>query len=303
MKTTRGLRLTSPDEMTEVEVAEFRASYEATHGQVLGAYDFWLDHNPRVVKSHRIQAYHSASEEGRRLPLHGTLGFLHLYTVLAYDFGIEYEVNHARSLGASKAAVLQAIELAFAHCGPRGIHRARVAVGELLDNWPTAELDMSGAFPAGWSVDPDFLRLDLDLASEKMSTQEMAAVREFYLGTAGEVPRHVAVLSAGRPGLLKAYLDRLGRAGRGPLPVQMVPFMLLQMEVARCNPAGIRENVLLGRGLGMTDDELYEAIAWGMLYGGPSALSQAYDAIADVLPVHHDDATSAPSTGIATPLT
>jgi len=88
--------------MTDAEIAQFRKSYEVSHGSVLDAYDFWLDHSPRVVKSHRIQAYYSASDEGRAVPLHGTLGFLHLYTVMAYDFGIEYEMRHARSLGATK---------------------------------------------------------------------------------------------------------------------------------------------------------------------------------------------------------
>ncbi|HVW45276.1 MAG TPA: hypothetical protein VHC18_28390 [Amycolatopsis sp.] len=284
MKPTRGLRLDSPDEMTDAEVAEFRASYERTHGSVLDAYDFWLDHNPRVVKSHRIQAYYTASDEGRGIPLHGTLGFLHLYTVLGYDFGIEYEVKHARSLGATKTAVLQTIELAFIHCGPRGAHRARLAVGDLLKEWTDDGHDMAASFPAGWSADPDFLALDLDLTTGTLSPEENHRIRDWYLRTAGEVPRHVDILAAGRPGLLKAYLDRLGRAMRGTLPRQMFPFAQLQFEVARANPAGIRESALLGRGLGMTDDQLYEAMAWGMLYGGPSALSQAADVLADVLP-------------------
>jgi len=56
------------------------------------------------------------------------------------------------------------------------------------------------------------------------------------------------------------------------------------MNVARGNTAGIRESALLGRGLGMTDDQLYEAAAWGMLYGGPASLSLAYDALSDMLP-------------------
>src|ERR1700749_2458976 len=106
MEINRGLDLSRPDEMTDGEVTHFRASYESSHGSVLDAYDFWLDNSPRVVKSPRIQAYYSASDEGRSVPLHGTLGFLHPYTVMAYDFGIEYEARHARSLGATKRAVL-----------------------------------------------------------------------------------------------------------------------------------------------------------------------------------------------------
>jgi hypothetical protein len=289
MQVNRGLDLSRPEEMTDVEVAQFRKSYELSHGSVLDAYDFWLDHSPRVVKSHRIQAYYSASEEGRRVPLHGTLGFLHLYTVMAYDFGIEYEVRHARSLGATKRAVLQILELAFIHCGPRGIHRARLAVGDLLAGWPDSDLDMAGSFPEGWSADPQFLPLTLDLTTDALTPEEDAGIRGWYAEIAGEVPRHVDFLAAARPGLLKAYLDRLGRAMRGPLPRQIFPFVQLQMDVARGNPAGIRESALLGRGLGMTDDQIYEAAAWGMLYGGPAALSLAYDALADVLPLRRTE--------------
>jgi hypothetical protein len=284
MEINRGLDLSRPDEMTDAEVRQFRASYESSHGSVLDAYDFWLDYSPRVVKSHRIQAYYSASDEGRAVPLHGTLGFLHLYTVMAYDFGIAYEVQHARSLGATRRAVLQVFELAFIHCGPRGIHRARLAAGELLADWPDTDSDMSASFPPGWSPDPRFLDLDLDLTSGQLTPREDASIRDWYKQVAGEVPGHVDFLAAGRPGLLKAYLDRLGRAMRGPLPRQIFPFVQLQLDVARGNPAGIRESALLGRGLGLTDDQLYEAAAWGMLYGGPASLSLARDVLADVLP-------------------
>lgn len=285
MEVNRGLDLSRPDEVSDAEVEQFRKSYELSHGNILDAYEFWLEHSPTVVKSHRIQAYYSASDEGRSLPLHGTLGFLYLYTVMAYDFGIEYEIRHARSLGATKGAVLQVLELAFIHCGPRGIHRARLAASGLLADWPYTNEDMSAAFPPGWSADPHFLPFSLDLTSDQLTPQEDASIRGWYIGLTGEVPGHVDFLAAGRPGLLKAYMARLGRAMSGPLPRQIFPFVELQMNVARGNTVGIRESALLGRGMGMTDDQLYEAAAWGMMYGGPAALSLAYEVLSDVLPV------------------
>lgn len=298
MRIDKGLDLHRPDAVTADEMAAFRAAYERSHGGVLDAYEFWLENDPRVVKSHRLQAFYTAGDEGRSLPLHGTLGFLHLYTVMAYDFGIAYEVNHARTLGASKKAVLQTIELAFIHSGPRGIGTARQAAKSILDAWPDSdadsgdagdscgyEADMSAAFPPGWSAEPDLFRIDLDLTTAALSAAELAAIRSWYTGLAGEVPGHVEFLSAGRPGLLKAHLDRLCRAMQGPLPKQMLAFLLLQLSVARANPAGIRESALLGRGLGMTTDQLFEAAAWGAMYGGLSALTLAYDAAADVFGV------------------
>jgi len=288
MKMNKGLDLDRPEVVTDAEVAGFRAAYENTHGGVLDAYEFWLENNPRVVKSHRIQAYYSASEEGRALPLHGTLGFLHLYTVMAYDFGINYEVNHSRNLGASKQAVLQTIELAFIHCGPRGVGTARLAAKSVLDAWDDSETrddsgaDMAAAFPAGWARDPEAFRIELDMTTADLSARELTAIRDWYMSVAGEVPAHVDFLAAGRPGLLKAHLDRMARAMNGPLPKQMLPFLLLQMYLARGNAAGIRESALLGRGLGMTGDQLYEAAAWGMMYGGMSALTLAVEAAGDV---------------------
>lgn len=285
MRIERGLDLHQPESVSADEVSTFRASYEDSHGSVLDAYEFWLEFDPRVVKSHRIQAFYSASDEGRALPLHGTLGFLHLYTVMAYDFGIKYEVTHSHSLGASKAAILKMIELAFIHCGPRGIHSARSSSREILAGMDDADLDMSAAFPPGWSADPDFLQLGLDLTTPDLSAAEQSSITTWFMDVAGEVPAYVRFLSHGRPGLLKAYLDRLGRAMRGPLPKQMLPFAMLQMYVARANPAGIRESALLGRGLGVTADQIYEAAAWGSMYGGPAALTLAYDALADVFPL------------------
>jgi hypothetical protein len=285
MRIDKGLDLDTRDGMTAKEMAAFRAAYENTHGQVLDAYEFWLEHNPRVVKSHRIQARYTADAEGLALPLHGTLGFLHLYTVLAYNPGIAYEVHHSRSLGASKAAVLQTLEIAFIHCGPRGIGTARQASGQLLTQWPDAELDMAPVFPVGWQRDPEAFQIGIDLAQPEMSAAELSAVREWYRRTAGEVPAHVEFLAAGRPGLLKAHLDRMMRAMAGPLPKQMYPFLLLQMFVAQGNPAGIREAALLGRGLGLTTAQLFEAAAWGSMYGGMASLSVARQAAGEVFGV------------------
>jgi hypothetical protein len=56
---------------------------------------------------------------------------------------------------------------------------------------------------------------------------------------------------------LTAYLDRLGRAKSAPL----------------------------GRGLGMTDDWLYDAAAWSRLYGGLASLSLASNVLSNMLPV------------------
>jgi hypothetical protein len=277
MTIDRGLDLDNLDVVTDAEISSFRSSYKTSHGAILDAYEFWLDFDPGVVKSHRIQARYSSSEEGRSQPLHGTLGFLHLYTVMGYENGIRYEILHARSLGATKSAILQTLELAFVHSGPRGIDATRSASRGILDDCDDTGDEMSTLFPPGWAPEPGKFEFDLDMTTAALSKGELEAIQSWYVETTGEVPPHVDFLANGRPGLLKAYLYRVGRAMRGPLPAQILPFVLLQMHVARANPAGIRESALLGRGLGMTPDQLYEAAAWGTMYGGPSSLSIATD--------------------------
>jgi len=81
-----------------------------------------------------------------------------------------------------KRAVLQILELAFIHCGPRGIHRARLAIGDLLAGWPDTDDDMTASFPAGWSADPQFFPVSLDLTSAQLTPHEDASIRDWYTG-------------------------------------------------------------------------------------------------------------------------
>jgi hypothetical protein len=277
----RGLDLFRTDTVTSDEAAEFRAAYEKSHAALPAAYEFWLEFDAPVVKSHRLFAFHTSTEEHRGMPLHGTLGFLHLYTVLGYEAGIRYEVAHSRSLGASKAAVLQVLELAFIHCGPRGVDMARSAAADLLRDWQEPERKM--VFPAHWRPDPALFALDLDVSTSTMSAAEERTVRDWYAKIATEVPAWVEYLLSVRPGLIKAYHNRIARAMTGPLPAQLLPFLMLHLHVSRVDGAGMREAYLLGRGLGLTADELAEAVGWGSMYGGMSACSTLMSVAGDVL--------------------
>jgi len=93
----------------------------------------------------------------------------------------------------------------------------------------------------------------------------------------------VRFLASERPGLLKAYRDRYEHAIRDSLPAQMLPWMLLNYNVTRVFAEGIRENALLGRALGMTREQLLDAICYGVLHAGANALSIADEAAGDVM--------------------
>ena len=115
-----------------------------------------------------------------------------------------------------------------------------------------------------------------------MTDAERLAIEQWHVNVGGEVPPYVAFLSTVRPGLLKAHWNRVSAAMSGSLPKQMLPFLAIQFNVSRALAPGIREGVLMGRGLGMTDRQISEAIGWGMLYGGPASVSVAADAIRDL---------------------
>lgn len=280
----RGLDLARLDVTTEEEIAAFRAHYTASHGGSLAAYDFWLALDPSQVKRHRLQARWSADDEGRALPLHGTLAFLHLYTVLAYRAGIRYETLHSRSLGCSRPAVLETLALAFIHSGPRGIDAVNEAARDIFDTWAGSQdaVLMQSAFPKNWTWDPNWLRLDLDFTTPEWSQGDWSRLTAWYQRHLGSIPPYAEFLRRSRPGLLKAWWARLEGAFKGALPMQMLPFVMIHFNVSRAVAPGIREGVLLARSVGMTAGQIDEAIAWGTLYGGPAAASAAAQAIAEL---------------------
>jgi hypothetical protein len=97
------------------------------------------------------------------------------------------------------------------------------------------------------------------------------------------VPRYASLLAEHRPGLLKAYRDRYEHAIRDALPKQMLPYLLLSYNVVRGFRDGIREHVLLGRAVGMTREQLLDAICHSVLHAGAEALNIVEEAAGDLL--------------------
>jgi hypothetical protein len=123
----------------------------------------------------------------------------------------------------------------------------------------------------------------MDYSAREASQDDMDRLREWYQRTLGEVPRYVTFLAEHRPGLLKAYRDRYEHAIRDSLPKQMLPFLMLNYNVVRGFHEGIRENVLLGRAMGMTQEQLLDAICSGVLHAGVNALGIVDEAAGDLL--------------------
>jgi alkylhydroperoxidase/carboxymuconolactone decarboxylase family protein YurZ len=276
-----GLDVSRPDVTTEEEIAAYRAEYLGTNKGLLDSFEFWLEFRPDVLKRHKARTRHFRSTLEPDRPLVGILGAIHQYTVAAFREGVAYEIRLAQSLGATRTDILDTLSVAFIHAGHPGMYAA-AAYADFLraydDPEPAAE-----RFPDGWSFDPGAFDSGIDYSRREASAEDMERLVDWYERTVGEVPGHVRFLVAHRPGLLKAYRDRYEHAIRDSLPKQMLPYLLLGHNVVRGFHDGIRENVLLGRALGMTREQLLDAICHSVLHAGVEALAIVQDAAGDLL--------------------
>jgi hypothetical protein len=277
-----GLDVSSPDQISSVEVQAYRDHYVGTGKGLLDSYEFWLEFRPDVLKRHKARTRHYGAIAEPRYPCVGLLGALHQYAVGDFAEGVGYEMRMARAEGATRSDVLDTLSVAFIHSGHPGMYAA-AKFSDYLREWEDAP-GQDGRFPDGWELDPDALDSGMDYANPEPTAQDMRQLRDWYMDTLGELPRYVTFLMRHRPGLLKAYRDRYEHAIRDSLPKQMLPYMLLNYNVVRGFGEGIRENVLLGRALGMSDDQLLQAISFGVLHAGANALGIVEQAAGDLLP-------------------
>ena len=276
-----GLDISNPDVTTPEEIANFRRFYDRVKGGSLPSHEFWLEFRPDVLKRQRARVRQNHVPGERSLPLAHALAYIHLYAVMGFEYGIKYEILLSQAGGATRAEILDTLAVAFVHAGPRGFHYVQSGSVEVLRTYvdpPPVE-----KFPAGWTFEPKAFDSGMDYTRPDATPEDMRRLEDWFQRTSGEVPRYVRFMMKNQPGLLKAYRNRLEHAIRDALPKQMLPYLMLQLNTTRGFADGIREAVLLGRGLGMTKAQLIEAIGWGMSYGGPNAVSIAAEAAGDVL--------------------
>jgi hypothetical protein len=275
-----GLDVTRPDVTTPEEIEAYRAEYTGTNKGLLDSYEFWLEFRPDVLKRHKARTRHYSSAIEPEYPVVHLLGAIHQYTVNGFREGIAYEVRLSQTKGATRADIVDTLSVAFMHSGHRGMYAAAAYKDYLRDYVDPAP---SQRFPEDWTFDPGAFDSGMDFSSRDATAEDMDRLQDWYQATIGEVPRYVRFLVKHRPGLLKSYRDRYEHAIRDSLPKQMLPWLLLNYNVVRGFHEGIRENVLLGRALGMTREQLLDAICFAVLHAGANALGIAEDAAGDVL--------------------
>jgi hypothetical protein len=277
-----GLDVTNPDVTTEEEIDAYRAEYLGTNKGLLDSFEFWLEFRPDVLKRHKSRTRHFRSSKEADRPLVQILAAIHEYTIRAFPEGIAYEIRLAQSLGATRTDILDTLSVAWIHSGHRGMYAA-AAYADYLRTYEDPEPLGSTRFPDGWEFDPTAFHSGMDYSTRDATPGDIAALEDWYRRTLGEVPPHAAFLAANRPGLLKAYRDRYEHAIRDSLPKQMLPYLLLNHSVVRGSAGGIRENVLLARALGMTREQVLDAICFAVLHVGINALDVVEGAAGDVL--------------------
>jgi alkylhydroperoxidase/carboxymuconolactone decarboxylase family protein YurZ len=244
---------------------------------------FWERTRPGVLEGYLAQEAQARLPGGEGVgELALALMWLHHHAIVGFEDGLRAEAGRAHALGATKDQLLELLALAFIHSGPRGMRLVAQVCGEMIAGYQPVERD-GRAFPHGWEPDPEALRSGLDFSDPELSAAEMERLRAWYGRYLGESPPYVEFLWAYRPALLKVYRNRLEHAVRTALPKQIVPFVLLHYEAVRGSGPGVREQLLLCRGFGVTRDQALEAVSAALLYSGPAAVATVETAAGDVL--------------------
>lgn len=275
--------LYNPDVTTQEEIDTYRKFYVATKGYSLPAFEFWLQLRPDVLKRYRANfVRETTSAEEKPRPLAHVIAMLHQYAVVGFEDGILYEIRLSRSEGATRGEVMDTLAFAFINGGPLGMSAVAKSSLEYMKEWKEEPSTRADRWPAAWSFDARAFASGMDFSSPEPTKRDMEALQGWYQTRLGEVPRYVRFLAKHRPGFLKAYRNRFENALRGGLPKEMVPYLLLNLNVTRGFKDGIREAVLLGRALKMTRPQLADAICWAY-YGGMDGISIAEEAAGDLL--------------------
>lgn len=275
-----GLDYTRMDETSEAEKEAFRDFSMRSKGLSIPAHEFMLEFRPDVLKRYRYWAHMITSDEEAGRPLCHMIAMLHHYAVIGYEDGILYEIRLSQFNGATRGEILDTLAVAALHGHPLGTRSVASAATEYLRSWEAPP--SKDRWPSDWSFDPHAFETGVDYSTPEATRDDMAKIMGWYQTVNGEVPGYIRLMAEFRPRLLKAYRDRYEHAIRDALPKQMLPFLLLHQNTMRGFGEGIRENVLLGKGLGMTKGQLTDAIFWAM-YGSPENYAVADAAAGDIL--------------------
>lgn len=280
-----GLDLDNLDSITEGELQAFREHYQYTKGYSIPAFEFWLKFRADVLKRYRATVPHMTTAREQKCIVKNSLNMLHSYAIHGYEDGIRYEIHLSKRRGATRGEVLDTLAVAFLHGGPLGSRFVATSSADYLAQWqdeePSRENDER--WPHAWAFDANAFASGMDFSRPQASPQDIDRLFGWYQATIGEIPAYVKTLAEFRPDFLKSYRNRYENLLRGGLPKQMLPYLLLHYNIERGHEDGIRENVLLGKAMGLTREQLIDAIAWSSIYAGIEAAGLVDRVAGDVI--------------------
>jgi hypothetical protein len=203
--------------------------------------------------------------------------FIHYYAISGFVPGVIAEIKFGRH---TKDEVGEALAVALLHSFGIGMFAVAPEVREYLRTYQGPSTPI--AWPDGWAPDADFLRAGLDFSTLEMLPGELELLESWYVRVTGEVPRHVRFLGELRPSVLKAYRNRFENTLR-VLPKQVLPWLQVHYHALARNEEGLRDNLLLAKGFGLTQTQIVDALVWAMLYGNVEVVSLVDRAAGDVI--------------------
>jgi hypothetical protein len=274
----RGLDLSNIATATEGEKQDFRKFYDRMLGRPHPGLEFYLNNAPDAMKRYRAFADSATPrnlDKDRRIT---GFGFMTYYALTGYVEGVRYLVYIMQQLGLTRSQIMEGLTISFLHAGPRGSE----TIAKALEDFPWIEPTVRAEFPDGWAADPEAFRSGLDFEQKELTADELRKLEAWYERTLGEVPGYVRFAARHNGVLLKAYRHRFETLVRD-LPKQVVPASLLHYNISRAHGPGIRENVLLARGFGMTKGDTLRTILAPLINSGMETLTLVDEVAGDVL--------------------
>jgi alkylhydroperoxidase/carboxymuconolactone decarboxylase family protein YurZ len=279
----------APDQISETEAAGLVAWYEEAHGagsiELTRFVPFLIENRPGALK--RYRRYAQVVQESCEFPqLFIALLFLHYYMRIGNARGVLYEVIAARKWGATKAEVLDLIQLTFLVSGPFGGNAAAELSTEYLREWSD---DEARAVPDAWPEEWDAGRHDrggseLDFESAALSETELGSLLAWHASVGDGVPAHVELFARHAPALLKALQLRAEHAFRAScLPTQLIPMLELHWAVATGRPRQAAGAARSARRLGVSKGHVMGVIGFGALYSDEFTLDELAIELREVL--------------------
>lgn len=284
--TYRGMNVSRPETTTAEELEAFFAFDDQPTGRPLESYALWAELRPDVLKRllNHVHFIHETETFSCPLP------YLNIYAVGGWPDGVQYIMDICQAgtflsgTGYRRDAVVETLALSFYLAPTWGTVITSDAVRRTLAAYREPDPSAPSPFPDGWTVAPDELKAGLDYSTPELTGADLRALREWYERVYGEVPGGVEMYARYRPELLKADRNRWENIVRTGLPNQMLAYLMIHHEVWRGRAAGVREALLLARGLGMEKHHAVDAVFYGGGFlGGTATISTVTPVVEEVL--------------------